>query len=168
MSQDLKQSLLQIEKKIDQAVPSLVLDTNMLIVFIIGSIDPNLLGKAKRVKEYNYDDYELIFTYVNFFSDVVLLPNIVSETSNILCQMNGERRNICLSRLANFVCSSNETYIESSFVVNQKEYIELGATDTSILCALDSNTYLLTADLSLYLAALCRKQNAQQFQDLRG
>ena len=146
----------------------LIIDTNMLVVFTIGSVDPNFLGRIQRVKEYRPDDYEIIFIYISHFSKVILLPNIVSETSNLLSQMTGDRRELCMTKLASLVQESTEVYIESCLAVTQPEFIDLGATDTSILCALNDNTSLLTADLKLYLAALCRSQSVQRFQELRG
>ena len=148
-------------------MPRLVLDTNMLLVFIVGSVDPNLLGITKRVKEYRPADYEIIVTYLGFFNDVILLPTIVSETSNLLDQMWGERRKLCMTLLADLTQTSNEIYVRSGLAATQPEYMELGITDASILCVLNEDTYLLTADLALYLAAICRRQNAQRFEDLR-
>ena len=34
----------------------------MLVLFVIGSVDPKLLGVAKRVKEYKPSDYDLVYT----------------------------------------------------------------------------------------------------------
>lgn len=61
----------------------------MLMVFVIGSIEPKLLGIAKRVKEYRPSDYGLIYDYLSLFGEVVLLPNIISEASNLLDHLKG-------------------------------------------------------------------------------
>ena len=148
-------------------MPRLVLDTNVLLPFIIGTVDPDLLGSAKRLKEYCPDDYEIITTYIGLFQDVILLPNIVTETSNFLGQLTGERRKRSMSLLADLAASSRETYVESAVAFRQPECLELGVTDAAILCVLDRSTYLLTSDFSLYVAAISRERNAQYFEDLR-
>lgn len=139
----------------------------MLVLFVIGSVDPKLLGVAKRVKEYRPSDYDLIYTYVALFSEVVLLPNIVSEASNLLDHLKGERRELCMERLALLVKGSSERYVASDYAMEQPEYMALGVADAAILCALERDTYLLTADNELYLAALYRNCEAQHFQELR-
>ena len=148
-------------------MPRLLLDTNLLLVFIVGSVDPGLLGSAKRLKEYRADDYEVVVTYVSLFHEVVLLPNLVTETSNFLGQMKGERRTLCMTLLRELSTNSPELYVRSGLAVIQPEYLNLGVTDASILCVLDEDTYLLTADFTLYLAAVSRNRNAQYFDELR-
>ena len=56
----------------------------MLVVFVIGSVDPKLLEVAKRVKEYRPDDYEVLFTFLSLYNDVITPPNTVTEASNLL------------------------------------------------------------------------------------
>ena len=149
-------------------MPKLVLDSNMLVLFVIGGVDPKLLGDAKRVKEYRPSDYELVYIYVNEFSEIVLLPNTISEASDLLDQLKGGRRERCMERLAQLVKGSSERYIASVSAMEQPEYMALGVADAAILCTLESDTYLLTADRKLYLAALHRSCEAQYFQELRG
>lgn len=139
----------------------------MLVLFVIRSVDPKLLGVAKRVKEYRPSDYDLIYTYLNLFSEVVLHLNIISEASNLLDHLNGKRRELCIERLALLVKGSSERYVASVLAMEQPEYMALGVADAAILCVLEGDTYLLTADRELYLAALCRNREAQYFQELR-
>lgn len=139
----------------------------MLVVFVIGSIEPKLLGIAKRVKEYRPSDYGLIYDYLSLVGEVVLLPNIISEASNLLDHLKGERREDCMGFLAQLVKGSSERYIASVSAMEQPEYMALGVADAAMLCALETDTYLLTADRELYLAALYRNREAQYFQELR-
>ena len=101
------------------------------------------------------------------FSEVILLPNIVSEASNLLDQLKGERRELYMERLALLVKGSSERYVASGYAMEQPEYMALGVADAAILCALERDTYLLTADNELYLAALYRNCEAHHFQELR-
>lgn len=139
----------------------------MLVLFVIGSVDPTLLGVAKRVKEYRPSDYDLVYTYTSLFSEVILLPNTISEASNLLDHLKGERRELCMERLALLAKGSTERYVASVFAMEQPEYMVLGVADAAVLCALESDTYLLTADRELYLAALYRNCEAQYFPELR-
>ena len=140
----------------------------MIIVFVVGTINPKLLGVAKRVKGYRPNDYELISTYLSFFSEIILLPNIATEASNLLDHLKGEQRDDCMAFLKALTGIGSERYIASASAAEQPEYMALGITDAAILCALQSDTYLLTADWALYLAATYRGREAQYFDDLRG
>lgn len=139
----------------------------MLVLFVIGSVDPKLLGVAKRVKEYRPSDYDLVYTYLNLFSEVVLLPNIISEASNLLDHLKGGRREHCMECLAQLVKGGSERCVASISTVEQPEHMALGVADAAVLCALEGDTYLLMADRELYLGALYRGREARCFQDLR-
>ncbi len=106
----------------------------MLVLFVIGGVDPKLLGDAKRVKEYRPSDYELVYIYANEFSEIVLLPNTISEASDLLDQLKGGRRERCMERLAQLVKGSSERYIASVSAMEQPEYMALGVADAAILC----------------------------------
>ncbi len=148
-------------------MPRLVVDANLLLVFIIGTVDANLLGVAKRVKQYRPEDYNILYTYLSLFTEIIVLPNTVSEASNLLDHLSGGRRQYCMEILAALALSGSEKYVPSRIASQQQEYSALGITDAAILCALEPGTYLLTSDWELYVAALCRSHEAQYFNDLR-
>ena len=148
-------------------MPALALDTNMLFLFIVGSINRDLLGAIKRLKDFRSDDYAAIEAYVATFSTFVLLPNVVTETSNFIGQLSGKRQEDCRMFLATLIDCSIERYVPSSVATKQAEYRYLGLTDAAILCVLDDGTYLLTSDSRLYVAAMARTGNAQYFDNLR-
>lgn len=145
----------------------IIVDANMIFVFVVGQIDPGLLGVIKRAKEYRPGDYDLIFTYLSLFTEVILLPNTLTEASNLIDQMKGERRQECMALLACLSQASSEIYVPSALAAEQPEYPALGMSDAAILCALGKDTYLLTADRALFLAAILRNHEAQYFADLR-
>ena len=147
-------------------MPKLILDTNMIVAFVIGQVDPQLLGVARRVKEYQPSDFDLIFGYLSLFSEIVLLPNTLTETSNLLGNLHGERKEACLALLGT-LAKAGELYVASATAAQRPEYLTLGLTDAAILCALGPDTYLLTADLDLCLATSCQGHQVQYFQDLR-
>ncbi len=148
-------------------MPKLVLDANMLIVFVVGTVEPKLLGSIKRVKEYQPTDFDLLSTYLNLFDEIILLPKTISEASNLLRHVKGERRQDCLYVLASIARSGVGRYLPSVLAVEQPEYQSLGVTDAAILCVLDEDTFLLSADLDLCLAATFRSREAQYFWHLR-
>ncbi|MGI3776881.1 MAG: hypothetical protein ACRYGC_06250 [Janthinobacterium lividum] len=138
----------------------------MIVVFVIGHMDPRLLGVAKRVKEYRPSDFELIATYLSLFTEIVLLPNTLTEASNLLGYFDGERKETCLTFLG-VLAGTGERYVASVTAARRGEYTSLGLTDAAILCALGPDTVLLSADWPLCVAASCDGHQVQYFPDLR-
>lgn len=110
------------------------------MLFVIGSVDPRLLGVSKRVEEYGPSDFDLVYTYLNLFSEVVPLPNTISEASNLLDHLKGERRERCMEHLALLAKGSSERYVASVLAMEQPEYMALGVADAAMLCVLESDT----------------------------
>lgn len=148
--------------------PELILDANVLCAFIVGQVDPELLGSQKRVKEYKPSDHELIVRYVALFKKIILLPNVTTEACNLLDHFKGQRRQDCLQRLLFLVEGADERYVPSREMTKHPEYMNLGMTDCAILHLLASGTYLLTADRPLWATAQRLGCQAEHIADLRG
>ena len=66
--------------------------------------------------------------------------------------------------------SSDETkecLVESAAAAARPEFVRLGLTDSALLHITGESHTLLTADVSLYLAALNGGKNAENFNHLR-
>ena len=62
----------------------LLIDTNLLILLIIGSLDRNLISTNARTRAYCPADYELLCAFIQLSKGPILTtPNILTETSNI-------------------------------------------------------------------------------------
>jgi len=62
----------------------LVLDTNILLLHIVGSLDPNLLGKIKRTNQFERDDHKLLVNVLSLVPRVIVTPGILAESCNLL------------------------------------------------------------------------------------
>src|SRR2546425_1973988 len=63
--------------------PVIVLDTALLMLFVVGITNPALISRHKRLKEYTVGDFELLRNVMARASDVVVTPNVLTETSNL-------------------------------------------------------------------------------------
>jgi hypothetical protein len=70
-------------------VPKLILDSNLIVVFVIGTMDPQWPGHLKRVRDYRPEDYQILYLYISLLDEVVLLPNTLTEASNLLNHKTG-------------------------------------------------------------------------------
>lgn len=133
---------------------SIVLDTNLLILLIVGLASPEYINQHKRTNTYTEDDYSLLLSIVSEFSKIVLLPNTLSETSNLIGQFKSEpARSHIFKTFHTIIFTWGEIYVESRHGAQRVEFARLGLTDSVLLHVISSEHTLLTDDLDLYREA---------------
>jgi hypothetical protein len=70
----------------------IVVDTNLLVLLVVGSASIEYINKHKRLTSFSTDDFELLVELIGMFSDIVMLPHILSETSNLIKQIDNPAR----------------------------------------------------------------------------
>jgi predicted nucleic acid-binding protein len=145
-----------------------LLDTNLLILLIVGQASPAYIGKHKRLRDFSASDFNLLMSLLNQASSIRFTPNTLTETSNLLNQTNEPMRSVLFRKFRDIVDKFDETYIESRLGAQQTEFVRLGLTDAVlILLSIDTSLILLTTDLGLYLAATERGLNVVNFNQHR-
>ena len=143
----------------------LLLDAQLLVLLAVGATSPRLIEKHKNTHQFDVDDFDLLEVLLGAQA-VRLLPNVVTEASNLLRQHRPPERDVISLTLEKLVDASDEVYVASGAACGQAEYIRLGSTDAAlILCAKDDT--LLTADAQLYLCAGFRGVQAINFNHER-
>ena len=62
----------------------LLLDTNLLLLLLVGACDKTFLPKFNCTSKYTEDDYNLLISIFNFFeTKIVITPHILAEFSDI-------------------------------------------------------------------------------------
>lgn len=148
----------------------LLLDTNLLILYIVGSIDPKLIGKHKRTNQFIPEDFRLLQSVVRRFPRIVTTPNILTEVSNLLDQTE-ERISQALHAVLGALIKAEtfgERYVRGLDAVSIQEFHRLGVTDASVLFLAGKEQLLvLTEDIHLYLALSRRGIEALNFNHVR-
>jgi hypothetical protein len=148
-------------------MPEVMLDSNLLVLLIVGTADRSYISRHKRLKTYTEDDFDLLQQLLTDMSAVIVTPNILTETSNLASQIEEPARTHIAGAFRAFVSLAEERYIDSKQAVEQPEFRRLWLTDVGILEEMNSACVLLTADRDLYLAALHRGWKAENFNYLR-
>ena len=149
-------------------VKSIILDTNLLILLVVGTTDLNLIAKHKNCNSYTIDDFEALRLYLEKTKAIriIVTPNTLTETSNLLAQTNELDKKRVLHRLKTFTKNKMffyEDFITSSQAMDRDEFEQLGLTDSVLLELSNSEALLLTADNKLHSAALNKKYLAANF-----
>ena len=134
------------------ASKGVVVDTNLLLVFLIGAYDTAYLEHFKKTSSYTAEDYELLRRIVKNFPNVVVTPNILTEVSNLtLDYMTEGHHSKYFPHLISYINGAAEQHTKMEVLIKNGMLIKFGFTDTSILETAQANDYLvITDDLKLY------------------
>jgi len=125
-------------------------DTNLLLVLLVGNIEPRLIGKIARTDAFSRSDYERLRDVLGCFTRFVVLPQILTEAGNLL-KRNCPTASTLLDlnrELAGFVhaAQTRESRVSSRRVTIHPAFPQLGYADAAVLTAAAGKHLLVTAD----------------------
>lgn len=127
-----------------------IIDTNALVVFVIGLIDPKLFKTHKRTSIYDKEDFHNLVNIIGGdLTQIMILPNVWTEVDNLLNNFSGTYKYPYISTVVNLIKECTESYISSETVVENHEFYNLGLTDSLILEQAKKCQLLITSDSSL-------------------
>lgn len=123
----------------------ILIDTNILLLYFIGSFDPYLISRFKRTIQFTVEDYSTLLILLYPFEKLITTPNILTEVSNLSGQLGEPARTLFFRFFAEKIAGIEEHYIDSVRAAEQDQFHKLGLTDTGIL-ELSSKQYLTLTD----------------------
>jgi hypothetical protein len=131
-----------------------VIDANLLTLLVVGSASRDYVGKHKRLSGYSISDFDRLVALVDCFSEIVLVPHVLAEVSNLARLIKNPARTKIQSKLRTLIESSYEVQIARASGAARDEFEALGLTDAVILhlCQIGVNGItptLLTVDSDL-------------------
>jgi hypothetical protein len=148
---------------------SLLLDSNLLLLYLVGSFSRGLVISHKRTRDYTLDDFDLIRAIISDQKTLVTTPSVVTEVSNLIRHID-EPTGVKLMGFLGSVCQKiEERYTESAVLARSDSFDRLGLTDSALLDLSEKGLLLLTSDLHLYLTAQrigCRVINFNHIRSL--
>ncbi len=130
---------------------TLLIDTNLLLVLLVGDQDRLQVPRFKRTSRFTPEDYDLLAEFVARFRELGVTPNVLTEVSNLAGQLADPLRTRVFDRLADFASTAGERYVPSSEVAGEHDFPRFGLTDLSVVLAARERFAVLTDDLGLYL-----------------
>lgn len=136
-----------------ETVKGLIIDTNLLLLLLIGLFDKNQIEKVRRIRTYSIDDFEKIIRLIDFYNkEITITSNLLTEICNLSDTFNIESKYKFFKFLEEFQSKLTEHH-ESSFSIilnNQTAFYKFGISDASIVNLAKEKYLVLTDDLSLY------------------
>ena len=137
-----------------------LIDTNLLVLLVVGRTGQHLISKHRRLQAFTIDDYGRLDEILSAIDQVVVTPNTLTETSNLLAQHSEPERSRFFDVFRYLIGVSQEIRIASVEAAQDPQFVRLGLTDSAVLEVVSAETPLLTADLPLFLAAASKDYNA--------
>lgn len=147
---------------------TVLLDAQLAVLLIVGSVDTALIGRHKRVRDaYDLHAFATLVALLQQARRVVVTPNVLTEASNLIGQIGEPDRSRLFSGLRTFIESATEHFVRSAKAAADRTFRRLGLTDAGLLGLHQADSVLLTADAKLFYAACERGQTAINFNHLR-
>ena len=61
----------------------ILIDTNILLLYIVGAVDINLIRNFGRTAEFAENDFYVVSKFVDYFDIKITTPHILTEVSNL-------------------------------------------------------------------------------------
>lgn len=150
-----------------------IIDTYLILLLIVGLVGVHIIPAHRNLSDYTIEDYVSLSDFITMFSDIILLPHVLAEVSNLARQVNNPYKTQIQLKLRDFVELNGELLLPSLSAVRRSEFVRLGMTDAAILHALDvmhtrANCALLTVDGDLAIAGEVLGYDVYTMQALRG
>lgn len=145
----------------------LLLDSQLLVLLSVGLADRSKIARHKRLSAFDARDFDLLAGIISRFPNLMVTPNIATETSNLL--RFGTHDASLAEILAAGLQDWTEIYVPSRSAVQNLAFHRLGLSDAAMLHVLAEreDTILLTADVDLYLAGQSAGLAVENFNHVR-
>ncbi len=149
------------------AATGLLVDTNLLVLFVVGTVNRNRIETFKRTRQYTKSDYDLLLRVLAQFNPLFTVPHVLAEVSD-LTDLSGPEQARARSVLKGTISLLNEAEVPSARAAEDRFYPKLGLVDAAIgVVARANHCAVLTDDLDLYLLLSSDGIDAENFSHLR-
>ena len=133
------------------AQKGILVDTNVLLLYLVGILDTSLIARFKRTQNRGYteQDFRLVQNLLSLFRQVVTTPQILAELSNLSMQMKDPlltryfKHAVCVFR------GMREEYVDKDTVLASERLAllpQIGYTDLTMIEAARKSGYLVLTD----------------------
>lgn len=127
----------------------ILVDSNALVVLLIGLIDPRLFKTHNATSIYDEEDFHELLNVIGDLEHILVLPNIWTEVDNLLNTFRGNYRYQYVQKIREIIKISSEKYIDSKTGCEFASFFDIGLTDSIVLEQAKSCKLLITSDSQL-------------------
>jgi hypothetical protein len=136
----------------------LLLDTNLLLLYLVGRLAPDYVEKFKPTQNHGFKvaDFELLARIVQYFRLIVTTPHVLTEVSNHSVKLKGDRHAALRTIMAAQIESWTEQFEPAVKLCAREDFRRFGLTDSAISATAPGKFLVITVDFALagYLASI--------------
>ena len=127
----------------------IVVDTNLLLLLFIGCTNRDRIQRFSRTEKFTQSDYDILGSFLNNFSKIIVTPNILTEVNSMLNHLGDPERSQCARLFGQLISNYDEQYVVSQEVSRQESFVRFGLTDCGIMNVAKDQYLVITEDLKL-------------------
>ncbi len=143
----------------------LLLDSNLLILLLLGSYDIKLIASFKRLSNFSTADFQMMRDLSQSFK-IATSAHVLTEVSNLAKDLPQHQRQNAFSYIASRIVYLKENVVAVEEVASNAEFTSFGITD-AVLANLCGSHLLLTNDRRLAAHLRNKRQSVLTLDDLR-
>ena len=144
-----------------------LVDTNLLVLFLVGTVNRQRITNFKRTGDFSIEDYELLARLIAWFGKLIATPHVLTQVSD-LTDLAGNELVASRKLFKKLVIEQiEETYDGSRLLVADSCFDRFGLTDAAIATVCSRGVLVLTTDLRLHLMLQERNIDALNFNHIR-
>jgi predicted nucleic acid-binding protein len=145
----------------------LLVDTNLLVLYVVGTVNRKRIATFKRTRQYTGADYDLLVRVLTNFEPLYTVAHVLAEVSN-LTDLSGTERLLARLVLKETISVLNEAEMSSTLAAEGRIYKDLGLVDAAIgAVARSHHCAVLTDDHDLYLRLIQDNVDVFNFMHVR-
>ncbi len=120
-------------------------DSEILLLYIVGSKDPRLVRKFGRTANFDENDFNPVSEFIESFNLKITSPHILTEVSDLLGESNDFH-----TILEVYINTSEEKNLSSREVAKCDSFLKFGLADSAIVEISQNSHLVFTADNRFY------------------
>jgi len=146
---------------------SVLIDTNLLLLLIVGLYNKDLISVHKRTKEFMPKDFDLLVKCIKGYKILWVTSHCLAEVSNLIRQTNKKQAKELMACFSSFIAKARETHIQKEIIFKNVISARLGVTDTGIIIKSKRVSCVFTVDLDLYTEISKKGYKVYNFNHIR-
>lgn len=148
---------------------AVIVDANILVLLIIGAVEPTKIGIVPKTKKYTSDDYEKALGIVSGFRWVVTTPHVLSQATDLVRHAGlwGDLAQRLTAALRDIYSGNEERFVPARKLAKLAAFSEIGLADCSTIEAAKHGCTLFSDDLPLHNVALSLGCSSINFSEVR-
>ena len=146
---------------------SVLIDTNLLLLLIVGLYNKDLISVHKRTREFTPKDFDLLVKCINGYKILWVTSHCLAEVSNLIRQTNEKQAKELMTCFSGFIAKAKESHILKENIFKSSTLTRVGVADTGLIIKSKRVSCVFTVDLKLYLEILKKGYKVVNFNHLR-